>query len=189
MKIILDIIYDLVPKGAQEKRTEVLENKVDRMWVSNAFFEWTHVKSSTSEERRQCCSPFVRILTFSVTKLAIEVRVAPGLANCSWKTTTKTKTRAPYCIVSMQVQEVNGGWGGGGGGGGDLADQWFQPKWRRLARDQQSQLCHWLILSPSHSALLGRYDTAPSEKYGNHGFLYGRPSRMSDAPCFNKQGG
>ena len=34
-------IYDLVPKGAQEKRTEVLENKVDRMWVSNAFFEWT----------------------------------------------------------------------------------------------------------------------------------------------------
>ena len=23
--------YDLVPKGAQEKRTEVLENKVDRM--------------------------------------------------------------------------------------------------------------------------------------------------------------
>ena len=33
--------YDLVPKGVQEKRTEVLENKVDRMWVSNAFFEWT----------------------------------------------------------------------------------------------------------------------------------------------------
>ena len=31
-------VYDLVPKGAQEKRTEVLENKVDRMWVSNAFF-------------------------------------------------------------------------------------------------------------------------------------------------------
>ena len=28
----------LVPKGVQEKRTEVLENKVDRMWVSNAFF-------------------------------------------------------------------------------------------------------------------------------------------------------
>ena len=24
-------IYDLVPKGVQEKRTEVLENKVDRM--------------------------------------------------------------------------------------------------------------------------------------------------------------
>ena len=24
-------IYDLVPKGLQEKRTEVLENKVDRM--------------------------------------------------------------------------------------------------------------------------------------------------------------
>ena len=23
--------YDLVPKGVQEKRTEVLENKVDRM--------------------------------------------------------------------------------------------------------------------------------------------------------------
>ena len=23
------------------------------MWVSNAFFEWTHVKSSTSEGRRQ----------------------------------------------------------------------------------------------------------------------------------------
>ena len=42
-------ICDLVPKGVQEKRTEVLENKVDRMWVSNAFFEWTHVKSSTSE--------------------------------------------------------------------------------------------------------------------------------------------
>ena len=31
-------IYDLVPKGVQEKRTEVLENKVDRIWVSNAFF-------------------------------------------------------------------------------------------------------------------------------------------------------
>ena len=29
---------DLVPKGVQEKRTEVLENTVDRMWVSNAFF-------------------------------------------------------------------------------------------------------------------------------------------------------
>ena len=24
-------VYDLVPKGVQEKRTEVLENKVDRM--------------------------------------------------------------------------------------------------------------------------------------------------------------
>ena len=54
---------DLVPKGVQEKRTEVLENKVDRMWVSNAFFEWTHVKSSTSEGRRQCCSSFLRNLT------------------------------------------------------------------------------------------------------------------------------
>ena len=31
-----------VPKGVQEKKTDVLENKVDRMWVSNAFFEWTH---------------------------------------------------------------------------------------------------------------------------------------------------
>ena len=39
--IIVTLLYDLVPKGAQEKRTEVLENKVDRMWVSNAFFEWT----------------------------------------------------------------------------------------------------------------------------------------------------
>ena len=57
---------DLVPKGMQEKRTEVLENKFDRMWVSNAFFEWTHVKSSTSEGRRQCCSSFLRNLTFSV---------------------------------------------------------------------------------------------------------------------------
>ena len=27
-----------MPKGVQEKRIEVLENKVDRMWVSNAFF-------------------------------------------------------------------------------------------------------------------------------------------------------
>ena len=60
------IIYDLVSKGAPEKRTEVLENKVDRMWVSNAFFEWTHVKSSTSEGRRQRCSSFLRNLTFSV---------------------------------------------------------------------------------------------------------------------------
>ena len=59
-------IYDLMPKGVQEKRREVLENKVDRMWVSNAFFEWTHVKSSTSEGRRQCCSSFLRNLTFSV---------------------------------------------------------------------------------------------------------------------------
>ena len=32
---------DLVPKGMQENRTEILENKVDRMWVSNTFFEWT----------------------------------------------------------------------------------------------------------------------------------------------------
>ena len=31
-------IYDLVPKGVQEKRTEVRKNKVDRMWVSHAFF-------------------------------------------------------------------------------------------------------------------------------------------------------
>ena len=59
-------IYDLVPKGVQEKRTEVLQNKVYRMWMSNAFFEWTHVKSSTSEGRRQCCSSFLRNLTFSV---------------------------------------------------------------------------------------------------------------------------
>ena len=29
--IIVTLLYDLVPKGAQEKRTEVLENKVDRM--------------------------------------------------------------------------------------------------------------------------------------------------------------
>ena len=26
-----NLVYDLVPKGVQEKRTEVLENKVDRM--------------------------------------------------------------------------------------------------------------------------------------------------------------
>ena len=39
-KISWKNIYDLVPKGVQEQRTEVLENKVDRMWVSNAFFEW-----------------------------------------------------------------------------------------------------------------------------------------------------
>ena len=58
----------LVPKGEQEKRTEVLENKVNRMWlfVSNAFFEWTHVKSSTTEGRKQCCSSFPRNLTFSL---------------------------------------------------------------------------------------------------------------------------
>ena len=55
-----------MPKGVQEKRTEVLQNKVYRMWMSNAFFEWTHVKSSTSEGRRQCCSSFLRNLTFSV---------------------------------------------------------------------------------------------------------------------------
>ena len=64
--IELKLINDLVPKGVQEKRTEVLENKVDRMWVSNAVFEWTHVKSSTSEGRRQCCSLFLRNFTFSV---------------------------------------------------------------------------------------------------------------------------
>ena len=57
---------DLVLKGVQEKRNEVLETKVDRMWVSNAFFEWTHVKSSTSQGRRLCCSSFLRNLTFSV---------------------------------------------------------------------------------------------------------------------------
>ena len=61
--IWLCILYILVPKGVQEKRTEVLENKVDRMWVINASFEWTHVKSSTSEGRRQCCSSFLRNLT------------------------------------------------------------------------------------------------------------------------------
>ena len=57
------ICFYLVPKGVQEKRTEVLENKVDRMLVSKAFFEWTHVKSSTSEGRRQCCSSFLINLT------------------------------------------------------------------------------------------------------------------------------
>ena len=62
--IAVNVIIE--PKGVQEKRAEVLENKVDRMWVSNAFFEWTHVKSSTSEGRRQCCSSFLRNLTFSV---------------------------------------------------------------------------------------------------------------------------
>ena len=31
--------YDYMPKGVQEKRTEVLENKVDRMRVNNAFSE------------------------------------------------------------------------------------------------------------------------------------------------------
>ena len=35
---IKSIYIWLVPKGVQEKRTEVLENKVDKMWVSNAFF-------------------------------------------------------------------------------------------------------------------------------------------------------
>ena len=30
---------DYMPKGVQEKRTEVLENKVDRMRMSNAFSE------------------------------------------------------------------------------------------------------------------------------------------------------
>ena len=35
----------------QEKRTEVLKNKVDRMWVSNAFF-WMN----TCEVIHQCCS-------------------------------------------------------------------------------------------------------------------------------------
>jgi len=42
------ILYDYMPKGVQEKRTEVLENKVDRMRMNNAFSERTHVKSSTS---------------------------------------------------------------------------------------------------------------------------------------------
>ena len=64
-----NIYNDLMPKGVQEKRTEVLENKVDRMWVSNAFFEWTHVKSSTNEGRRQCCSSFLRNLTFTVVSV------------------------------------------------------------------------------------------------------------------------
>ena len=33
-----------MPKGVQEKRTEVLENKVDRMWVMNFLNEhmWSH---------------------------------------------------------------------------------------------------------------------------------------------------
>ena len=36
--VIYDFIYDLVPKGVQEKRTEVLENRVDRKWVKNFIF-------------------------------------------------------------------------------------------------------------------------------------------------------
>ena len=41
------------------------------MWVSNAFFEWTHVKSSTSEGRRQCCQFYMAIspLCKSVTEV------------------------------------------------------------------------------------------------------------------------
>ena len=56
-------IYDYMPKGVQEKRTDVLGNKIDRMWlwVSNAFSEWTHMKSSTSEGRRQYYSSFREI--------------------------------------------------------------------------------------------------------------------------------
>ena len=33
------LLYMTPHKGVQEKRTEVLENKVDRLWVSNAFSE------------------------------------------------------------------------------------------------------------------------------------------------------
>ena len=32
-------VYDYLPKNVQEKRTEVVENKVYRMQVSNAFSE------------------------------------------------------------------------------------------------------------------------------------------------------
>ena len=35
----LSVYIYLVPKGVQEKRTEVLENRADRMRVSNAVFE------------------------------------------------------------------------------------------------------------------------------------------------------
>ena len=38
MFIFMKTQISIVPKGVQENRTEVLENKVDRMWVSNAFF-------------------------------------------------------------------------------------------------------------------------------------------------------
>ena len=38
--MVEDFLYnDYMPKGVQEKWTEVLENKVDRMRVSNAFSE------------------------------------------------------------------------------------------------------------------------------------------------------
>ena len=42
-------IQIIVPKGVQEKRTEVLKNKVDRMWVSNAFLYFLYFWMNTCE--------------------------------------------------------------------------------------------------------------------------------------------
>ena len=58
-------------------------------------------------------------------KTCHELRVAPGLANCSCKKTTKTETRAPYCKYAGAGGKLGGG---GGVRGEDLADQWLQPK-------------------------------------------------------------
>ena len=49
---------DLVPKGVQEKRTEVLENTVDRMWVSNAFF-WMNTCGVIDQWREKAVLLFV----------------------------------------------------------------------------------------------------------------------------------
>ena len=102
------LTYDLVPEGVQEKRTEVLENKVDRVWVSNAFFEWTHVKSSTSEGRRQCCSSFLRNLTFTVLVWFVQnIRYLVGM----WDVTTISNDRENIlqilCKTSLKKKRVS----------------------------------------------------------------------------------
>ena len=47
-----------MPKCVQEKRTEVLENKVDRMWVSNAFF-WVNTYEVIHQWREKAVLLFV----------------------------------------------------------------------------------------------------------------------------------
>ena len=78
-----------------KERTQVLENKVDRMQVSNAFSEWIHVKSSTSEGRRQCCSSFLRNLTF---KFNVN---CDSMLNIAHNINSKPRSLCCYCVLIM----------------------------------------------------------------------------------------
>ena len=96
---------DYVPKGVQEKRTEVLENKVDRLWVSNAFSEWTHVKSSITGLISSSCFALCCLQRW-------RRRMRHCCASCSipsWSTPRRTlkccvKTPTLLCILSSLLR-------------------------------------------------------------------------------------